>query len=43
MTHQTDAETLKARFEPHPRHVITAEPQVVAARFSETTPPVKVE
>jgi WD40 repeat protein len=34
MMQQTDAETLKARFEPHERHVVTAKPQIVAARFS---------
>ncbi|HJN10743.1 MAG: WD40 repeat domain-containing protein [Pirellulaceae bacterium] len=30
---QAGIKTLKARFEPHQRHVVTAEPQVVAARF----------
>jgi len=34
MIQPADAETLKARFEPHERHVVTVEPQIVAARFS---------
>ena len=34
MMHQADTEALKARFEPRQSHVITAEPQIVAARFS---------
>ena len=34
MMQQADIEKLKARFEPHEQHVVTVEPQIVAARFS---------
>ena len=34
MQQEADDKTLKDRFEPHERYVVTAEPQIVGARFS---------